>query len=268
MSENGLTVQDSTTRSVGLALSSFDDAWRFAQIAAKTDFAPKDFRGKPESCLLAIQHGAEIGLSPMQSLQQIAVINGRPSVWGDAALALCYAAPCCEWVKEKIEGDGDNAIATCECKRKGDPETKRATFSVADAKKSGLWGKTGPWTQYPKRMLQLRARGFALRDAFPDVLRGLVTAEEARDYTDATPRETVTVSQPKPAAEPAAEPGMSPSEMAEAFASEAIAEAETIEALEVVRERIGKSTKLDDAAKERMKAKCLAKAEKLMEVAQ
>jgi hypothetical protein len=55
-------------------------------------------------------------------------------------------------------------------------------FSVADAKRAGLWGKSGPWTQYPRRMLQLRARGFALRDAFPDVLKGLVTAEEAQDY--------------------------------------------------------------------------------------
>jgi hypothetical protein len=60
-------------------------------------------------------------------------------------------------------------------------------FSVADAKRAGLWGKSGPWTQYPRRMLQLRARGFALRDAFPDVLKGLVTAEEAQDYPQASP---------------------------------------------------------------------------------
>jgi hypothetical protein len=48
-------------------------AVRFAQMVAKTDFAPKDFKGKPESCLLAIQHGAEVGLTPMQSLQSIAM---------------------------------------------------------------------------------------------------------------------------------------------------------------------------------------------------
>jgi hypothetical protein len=53
---------------------------------------------------------------------------------------------------------------------------------VADAKAAGLWAKGGPWTQYPKRMLAMRARGFALRNAFADVLRGLVTAEEAGDY--------------------------------------------------------------------------------------
>ncbi len=178
-----MTHEISTQRaSTGLALATFDDAYRFAQMVAKSEFAPKDFRGKPESCLLAIQHGSEIGLSPMQSLQNIACINGRPAIWGDAALALCLASPVCDGIHETMEGDGDNMTAVCKTSRKGKDANVVARFSVADAKKAGLWGKQGPWTQYPKRMLQLRARGFALRDAFPDVLKGLVTAEEAQDY--------------------------------------------------------------------------------------
>ena len=112
----------------------------------------------------------------------LAVINGRPSIWGDAALALVMGSPVCEFVRERIEGDGDSLTAVCETKRRGYPAPSVTQFSVADAKRAGLWGKAGPWTQYPKRMLQLRARGFALRDAFPDVLKGLVTAEEAQDY--------------------------------------------------------------------------------------
>ena len=48
--------------------------------------------------------------------------------------------------------------------------------------KAGLWAKSGPWTQYPKRMMQMRARGFALRDKFADALGGLITVEEAQDY--------------------------------------------------------------------------------------
>jgi hypothetical protein len=151
-------------------------------MVAASEFAPKDFRGKPESCLLAIQHGSEIGLSPMQSLQNIACINGRPAIWGDAALAVAMASPVCESVTETIDGEGDNMVATCTAKRRGYEKPTVVRFSVADAKKAGLWGKTGPWSQYSKRMLQLRARGFALRDAFPDVLKGLVTAEEAQDY--------------------------------------------------------------------------------------
>jgi hypothetical protein len=171
-----------STPARGLALASFDDAFRFSQMVSKSEFAPKDFRGKPESCMLAIQAGSEVGLSPMQSLQSIAVINGRPTIWGDAAMALVQSSPVCEYIKEYVEGDGDALVAVCEAKRKGYPSPTVVRFSVADAKKAGLWGKSGPWQQYPARMLTLRARGFALRNAFADALRGLITAEEARDY--------------------------------------------------------------------------------------
>ena len=166
----------------GLALQSFRDAMQFGETVANSEFAPKDFRGKPASCMLAIQAGAEIGLAPLQALQSIAVVNGRPAVFGDAALAVVKASPVCEYVIEQVEGDGEQMVATCTAQRRGYPQSTVVKFTVADAKKAGLWGKSGPWTQYPKRMLQMRARGFALRDAFPDVLKGLVTAEEAQDY--------------------------------------------------------------------------------------
>jgi hypothetical protein len=185
-----MSTEISTKVGGGLALATFDDAFRFAKMVSQSDFAPKEFRGKPESCLLAIQHGSEVGLSPMQSLQSIACINGRPSVWGDAALALVIGSPVCEYVRETVDGEGDAMVASCEAKRRGYEKASVVRFGVADAKKAGLWGKTGPWTQYSRRMLQMRARGFALRDAFPDVLRGLVTAEEAQDYPQAAGQES------------------------------------------------------------------------------
>jgi hypothetical protein len=193
----------------GLSLHTFDDMLRFANVVAKTDFAPKDFRGKPESCFLAIQHGAEIGLTPMQSLQNIACINGRPSIWGDAALALVLGSSACEYVRERVEGEGDSAVAICEAKRRSQAVPVTARFSVADAKRAALWGKSGPWTQYPARMLQLRARGFALRDGFPDVLKGLITTEEAEDYptVDATPAPAALPAKPQPKRLEAPKPG-------------------------------------------------------------
>ena len=190
-----MSTEISTQRAGGLALATMGEAMQFASMVAKSDFAPKDFKGKPESCLLAIQHGSEVGLSPMQSLQSIAVINGRPTIWGDAALALVMSSPVCEYVRETVDGDGDSMVATCEAKRRGYDKPTVVRFSVADAKKAGLWGKQGPWASYCRRMLQMRARGFALRDTFPDILRGLVTAEEAQDYP-----------QSEPAKEPAREP--------------------------------------------------------------
>ena len=193
-----MSTEISTHRAGGLSLLTFEDAWRFAKMVANSDFAPKEFRGKPEACLLAIQKGAEVGLTPLEALQSIAVINGRPTIWGDAALALVQSSSQCLYVREYTEGDGDSLTAVCEVQRRGYPQPTVAKFSVADAKKAGLWGKSGPWTQYPARMLALRARGFALRNAFADALRGLVTAEEAQDYQTPepvreTPREPVVV---------------------------------------------------------------------------
>ena len=225
-----MSTELSTQRASGLALATFDDAFRFAKMVAASDFAPKDFRGKPESCLLAIQHGSEVGLSPMQSLQSIACINGRPSVWGDAALALVIGSPVCEYVRETVDGEGDAMVATCEAKRRGYEKATFVRFAVADAKKAGLWGKAGPWTQYSRRMLQMRARGFALRDAFPDVLRGLVTAEEAQDY---------------PQSETAREPAREPVVVRPKFEATAVTTA-TPEDMERSRLAVSKAAKVGD----------------------
>lgn len=161
---------------VSLSPKTFDEAMKFAEMLASSSIVPKDYISKPGNCLVAIQWGYELGLQPMQAMQSIAVINGRPSLWGDAMLALVKAHPAFEWIKEDCDGN----VATCTIKRRGEPEVSQV-FTLEDAKRAGLTGKQGPWTQYPKRMLQMRARGFALRDAFPDALRGVISSEEARD---------------------------------------------------------------------------------------
>ena len=167
-----------------LAPQSFAEAERFARMLAGTELVPAAYRGKPEAILVAMQMGFEVGLNPMQAIQNIAVIGGRPAIWGDAMLALVLSHPACEYVRDGVDGDGDARHGWCEAKRRGASPIKR-TFSVADAKRAGLWGKSGPWQQYPDRMLQMRARGFALRDAFPDALRGLISQEEAQDIPPA-----------------------------------------------------------------------------------
>lgn len=167
-----------TTR--GVRLGSLEELVQFARLAVATQFVPKSFKGVNE-VVVALQWGMEIGMTPMQSLQSIAVINNRPSVWGDAALALVRRSPLCEYVKEWQEGTGDKLVAFCEAKRRTDPEAVKVPFSWDDAKRAGLAEKM-TYKQYPRRMCQLRARGFALRDAFADLLCGLVLAEEAQDY--------------------------------------------------------------------------------------
>lgn len=160
-------------------ITSLKEAMDYAKMIADSDLAPKDYKGKPGNVLIAMQYGFEIGLKPMQAIQNIAVINGRPAVWGDAMIGLIQGHPLCEYIKEDIKDD----IAYCIVKRVGHDE-HISKFSKADAKAAGLLNKPGPWSQYTDRMLKMRARGFALRDKFSDILKGIAMREEVMDYVE------------------------------------------------------------------------------------
>lgn len=185
-------------KAFSLTPNNLTEAIKLAELIASSDLAPKDFKGKSGNCLIAMQMGMEVGLAPMQAIQNIAVINGRPTVWGDAAIALVLASAVCEYVRE--EWDEKTQTWTCRGKRKDDAEEGISTFSMADAQKAGLTKKEGPWAYYPKRMIQMRARAFCLRDKFADVLKGLTVREEVMDYveTTATRTDSAPVMTPKP----------------------------------------------------------------------
>ena len=189
---------------------SLKEALQLASLLSKSKLVPKGFEN-PEACLVGILYGMEVGLSPIAALQRMAIIEGRPTIWGDAALALVEASGLLIKIEERIEiseskTDHQSSVwphneqlpqtghqrpdqtderrntntrtAICQVLRSGRFEPITRSFSVEDAKRAGLWQKPGPWTDYPDRMLMMRARAFALRDAFPDVLMGLYLREE------------------------------------------------------------------------------------------
>lgn len=162
----------------GLTLGTLAELWRFSECVIQSKMFPQVTT--PQQALIAIELGQELGIPPLQAIQNIAVINGRATLWGDAMLGVCFASSLLAGIEEKIEGEGDGMIAHCTVRRRGFEEPTTRSYSVMDAKKADLWGKN-TWIKYPKRMLQMRARGFALRDLFPDVLKGLITREEAED---------------------------------------------------------------------------------------
>ena len=192
---NDLTTQGEPTFS--LSPRNLAEAMEFANIIAKSDMVPKDYVGKPGNVLVAVQTGAELGLKPMQSLQGISVINGRPGIWGDAMWALVISHPEFEDAQE----EKTDTACTITLKRRGRSAVV-TTFTMEDAKKAGLAGKQGPWQTAPRRMLQMRARAFAARDLFADALKGIKSIEELRDYPD-EPRMERDIT-PPPAAAPAA----------------------------------------------------------------
>lgn len=164
-------------RVAAIVPQTMDEIFRLAQAICKAGMAPRGME-QPEKAMIAIMRGMEVGLTPMMALDKIAIVQGRPVIWGDGALGLVRGSGLCEFVKERMEGDGEKRIAYCEAKRKGEAESISRSFSVSDAKIAGLWNKQGPWKQFPDRMLQMRARAFALRDLFADVLGGLYLKEE------------------------------------------------------------------------------------------
>ena len=168
-----------TTRN-SLVPTTLSEAMQFSEVLSKSIMVPREYQGKPANVLVAVQWGMELGLAPMQALQNIAVINGKPSIYGDALLAMVRADHRCLGVKEYLDGETAVCLIT-RSHNNGDFEEIERKFSVDDAKRAGLWGKQGPWKQYPQRMLQMRARSLAIRDGFPDVIKGLISVEEAQD---------------------------------------------------------------------------------------
>jgi hypothetical protein len=155
------------------------------QLAA-SEIVPKCYRNKPSDLFLCWAKGYQLGISPEQSMDCISVINGKAVMWGDEMLALCMSHPDFMDITEEptLRGDGSVSAYTCTIKRKGRSDTV-SVFSLDMANKAGLIAKGGVWKQYPERMLKLRARGFALRDAFPDALKGIKSREEVEDYIEA-----------------------------------------------------------------------------------
>lgn len=162
-----------------------ESCFRLAQAIASSGMAPKAYGTDPNKVMVGILAGLEIGIAPFQALQSIAVINGNPTVWGDGALALVQASGLLVDMDETF--DEQTNTATVRLERVGRSTPIVRSFSYDDAKKAGLLNKQGPWTQYPRRMAQMRARAFGLRDGFADVLKGMRIAEEVQDYAPEIP---------------------------------------------------------------------------------
>lgn len=178
---NEITIQNAQRGELLPAPKSTAEAMELAKTLASSQLIPKAFQQRPGDVFVAMMWSHSLGIPIVQGLQGIAVINGKPSLYGDALLAVCMGSGQMADIEETVTGSADNLTATCKVTRRGKPTPVVSAFSMADARAAGLLGKPGPWKQYTSRMLKMRARAFALRDAFPDVLSGIASAEEMQD---------------------------------------------------------------------------------------
>lgn len=164
----------------GMKMKTVAEVYGFCELIGRAGMLPKGVT--LEGAVVATLAGARLGLDPFQAVQGVAVVNGRPALWGDAMLAVVKGSGLLEDEQvEYLPSRKECAGVRYTAKRKGVRSPYIGTFSRADAERAGLWGKPGPWSQYPERMLLARARAFALRDGFADVLRGIACREEVED---------------------------------------------------------------------------------------
>lgn len=185
---NALTKRES---SVGFSLQpkNLQEAMKICEYLASSSMVPKQYQGEPEDILVAINFGQEVGLKPLQSLNSVAVVNGAPSLWGDAPLAMVRQHPEFEFIledneafayaRDNVKGWGHlkdvnkDDTSICVVKRENEPPTVRE-FSKEDVKRAKLGNVHN---NYPKIMRRYRARSQALKATFPDVLKGFEQAE-------------------------------------------------------------------------------------------
>lgn len=165
--------------------SDLEAAYAFAERISKSKLIPESFQGKPDDILVAMMWANNLKMPVLQILQGLAIINGRPVLWGDTALAVVRASGLLEDMKEEIQVVDGVLVAVCSMKRKGQSTAIVRTFSFTQAKTAGLAFRN-VWSKYPQRMLQMRARSFAIRDGFADVLNGIGVEDELDNQSELT----------------------------------------------------------------------------------
>lgn len=190
--------------------TTFDEVTRLAKVAVMAGLAASredDEQKAIAKATMAILHGLEVGIPAVQAVQNIAIVNGKPMIYGDLLTAVLWSKGF--KVKKWITGDGDARVGNAQIIRP-DGTIIDKSFSVAQAKKARLWdtrekvthnGKNGsytvdndsPWYRFDERMLEWRAFGFACKDGASDATRGMLVYEEAspeaNHMVDVTPAE-------------------------------------------------------------------------------
>ena len=153
---------------------------------AQASLLPGHLRGKPADVLVTLLLGRDLGLTAMQAITGIHVIDGKPTVSAQTAVALVRRSPLCRsW--RQVESTDERA--TYETMRAGE-EPQRLTYTMADAQRAGLVGR-GPWKAHPAAMLRARATMALARDVYPDVVANIYDPDELADQR-ADQRERVT----------------------------------------------------------------------------
>lgn len=154
-------------------VSLYNNALKMAESLAKSDLIPDNYKGKPESCLIAIDVARQIGSrSPLFVMQNLFVVKGKPSWSGQYCDAIVRAN--FKKVKVDLSGEGDERGCKVTAYDENDNFCEGTRITIRMAKQEGWFNKTGSkWQTMPDLMLQYRAFAFFARIHCPDKLLGI-----------------------------------------------------------------------------------------------
>lgn len=201
-----LAVRQDNDFKLGLEPSTIEKAMELSVSVAKSKMFGIT---TPESALVRIMAGRNLGLPAMVSLQRLYDFDGKVGLYSDLIQALVQRHPMTEYFR-LVETTDEKASYVA--KRKGDPETPY-TFTIEDARKAGLLDKGGDnkgksaWNAWTKDMLRARCITKLAKIVCPEASMGLPSVEELVDgdvVTVGPDGEVIDIGGVKPASAPAA----------------------------------------------------------------
>ena len=173
--------------------SSLTAQMQYAQALAASNLLPRAYQRQPANVLLAVQMGEALGIPPIQAINSIHVIEGKPTASADLIASLVRRAG----HKLRVKEAADGTAVTATLIRSDDPDFAfEATWTMAKAQQAGLTGK-GVWKQYPGQMLRNRAITEVCRQGAGDALFGVIYTPEELGQDDSHQATATVVDQPQ-----------------------------------------------------------------------
>lgn len=181
MTDSALTTTQ-RTGSIYSGADAFDNAQRIAKSLASSSLVPTQFQGQTgyANCLVALEIAGRMNLSPLQVMQNLHIIHGRPSWSSQFIIALINGCGRFEPLQYKMTGKGDDLACKCTAKEiNSGQELEGPTVTMAMAKAEGWSTKAGSkWRTMPDLMIRYRAASMFGRLHIPDLLVGITYSQE------------------------------------------------------------------------------------------
>lgn len=155
---------------------SLADRIYYAQTLAESGLLPKQYRKSPENVLYAVEYGRGLGLNPIQAMNSVHVIEGKPSPSSGLIGAMVRKAG--HKLRVRVERGQSGPVAIAQIIRSDDPEwTFESRWDMDRARRAGVAGKQ-VWKAYPEAMLKARAITEVAREACEEALLGFSHSAE------------------------------------------------------------------------------------------